>query len=193
MPIVLTAVTIGFILVASGLKGVSVVDFLSGGGGSLDPAGGTAETGMGIPSTLTGPGAGVTDTLGGNALRDMAGAAGARGIVEGAAIIARTVSPTLHVVSAHRPGDPRDHGSNDGNKAARDIAKRGVDAIHGPPSAELDRAVVAIGRMFGRDYGDGSRRVVDAFDWNGYRIQILWRTPAYGGHMGHIHIGARKT
>lgn len=24
------------------------------------------------------------------------------------------------------------------------------------------------------------------------RIQGIWRTPEYGGHMGHIHIGARR-
>jgi hypothetical protein len=124
---------------------------------------------------------------------------GARGIVERAAAvgIARGGSGVV-VVSALRPGDRTssgalsDHSANDASRAARDIAVQGVNALTGPPSPKLDAAVVAIGQMFGRDYGDGKRTIIDTFHWRGYRVQILWRTPLYGGHMGHIHIGVRK-
>jgi hypothetical protein len=50
--------------------------------------------------------------------------------------------------------------------------------------------------LFGKNYS-GGQRVVDTFTWKNaddgksYRIQIIWRTPEYGGHMGHIHVGAR--
>lgn len=120
---------------------------------------------------------------------------GARGIVSAAADVAHPYG--TYVVSDSRPGsttssgNSSDHSSNDANRAARDIAVQGIDAINGPPSPRLDQAVVAIGAMFGRKYKPGVA-IVDTFNWQGFRIQIIWRTPAYGGHMGHIHVGARK-
>lgn len=120
---------------------------------------------------------------------------GARGIVEKAAVIADRYG--TYVVSAHRPGDTlesgefSDHAFNNADQAARDIAVEGVDAISGPPAPELDRAAVAIGEYFGRDYVLGEPILADTFHWDGFRIQIIWRTPQWGGHMGHIHIGAR--
>ena len=73
---------------------------------------------------------------------------------------------------------------------------RGRNLLTGPPSRRLDKAVVAIGRAFGRPgYGNGRSgpyQDADTFVWKGYRIQIIWRTPKWGGHMGHIHIGAKK-
>jgi hypothetical protein len=69
---------------------------------------------------------------------------------------------------------------------------RGIDALVGPPSGKLDKGVVAIGKAFGKDYGSGKRTIIDTFHWRDYRVQIIWRTPFYGGHMGHIHIGARR-
>lgn len=113
---------------------------------------------------------------------------GAKGIVEAAVETARPYG--TYVASDYRPGDPKDHGSNDADKAARDIAVQGIDAIHGPPSPKLDQAVVAIGALFGKRYRPGIT-VIDTFHWRGFRIQIIWRTPLYGGHLGHIHIGAR--
>lgn len=123
---------------------------------------------------------------------------GAKGIVDDAAALATRVGGSkIYVGSALRPGavttsgNPSDHGFNNSSVAARDIGKRGVDLIVGPPSDELDTAVVAIGEAFGKHYTAGDR-IVDEFHWHGYRIQIIWRTPEYGGHMGHIHIGANK-
>lgn len=120
---------------------------------------------------------------------------GARGIVEAAAETARPYG--TQVVSSYRAdstttsGNTSDHSSNDENRAARDIGVQGVDAINGPPPAALDHAIVAIGAMFGKRYRGGVA-VVDTFNWQGFRIQVIWRTPAYGGHRGHIHVGARK-
>ncbi len=87
-------------------------------------------------------------------------------------------------------GGPSDHAWNDTNRAARDIAVRGIHARFGPPSPLLDAAVVEIGKYFGRNYAYGSVIDADNFAWKGYRVQIIWRTPKYYGHMGHIHIGA---
>lgn len=123
---------------------------------------------------------------------------GAAGIVDQAAALATKVGgSTIYVGSAFRPGSVTtsgalsDHAGNDDGRAARDIGKRGVDLLAGPPSHELDRAAVAIGVALGRNYALGET-IIDTFPWKGYRIQIIWRTPQYGGHQGHIHIGARK-
>lgn len=128
---------------------------------------------------------------------------GARSIVEQAATLAMEVGgSSIFVVSDSRPGsvttggNVSDHSQNNSGRAARDIAKKGVDALVGPPSHELDKAVVAIGKAFGRKgYGDGTSgpfQSADTFEWHGFRVQIIWRTPQWGGHMGHIHVGARK-
>lgn len=123
---------------------------------------------------------------------------GAKGIVDQAyALCSQVGGQEIYVASAFRAGsitssgNRSDHASDNSTQAARDIAKRGVDAITGPPSLELDRAAVALGEAFGRKYVSGVR-IVDTFHWNGYRIQVIWRTPEYGGHMGHIHCGARR-
>jgi hypothetical protein len=126
-------------------------------------------------------------------------AGGARGIVDQAArLAARVGGDGVYVVSSHRPGDtldsgaPSDHAQNGATRAARDIAVRGIDALAGPPSPKLDKAVVALGRAFGVDFRDGTQPIVRNIVWEGYRVQIIWRTPEYGGHMGHIHIGVKR-
>jgi hypothetical protein len=137
---------------------------------------------------------------------------GARSIVDSIVAIAEKAGgPSSYVGSSLRAGDKlpsgsySDHAQDNQGRAARDIGFRGTDLIKGPPKPELDEAVVAIGDVFGKDYvsdprGHAARegqartivgRIVDTFDWEGYRIQIIWRTPEYGGHMGHIHAGAR--
>lgn len=124
---------------------------------------------------------------------------GAKGIVDQAFAIAHAAGgSTVYVGSSSRPGSTTtsgnvsDHSSNDASRAARDIGKRNVDLLVGPPSAELDKGVVAIGKAFGKSYGNGARTIIDTFTWKGFRVQIIWRTPLYGGHMGHIHIGVRR-
>lgn len=121
---------------------------------------------------------------------------GARKLVESAFRIARAAGGEgVYVASAFRPGDPKDHGSNDADKAARDIAVQGIDALVGPPSPKLDRGVVAIGKALGRNYGNGTSGPfvqADNIYVRGFRVQVIWRTPEWGGHMGHIHIGCRR-
>jgi len=126
---------------------------------------------------------------------------GAKGIVEDAARVARCAGGRgVAICSAFRQdsqtssGNTSDHSSNNAVQAARDIEldEPDRDCITGPPSGALDAGVAAIGRQLGRNYGRGAQKIVDTFPWKGYRIQIIWRTPDYGGHMGHIHIGALK-
>ena len=123
---------------------------------------------------------------------------GARGIVDQAYAIARRAGGSkVYVGSSFRPGDRvgsgnrSDHSGNDSYRAARDIGKQGTNLLSGPPSPELDRGIVAIGKAFGRNYGDGRGTVIDTFYWRGFRVQIIYRTPAYGDHRGHIHVGVR--
>lgn len=124
---------------------------------------------------------------------------GARGIVERIVAIAQQAGGSgVGVVSSYRPGStvgsgaPSDHSGNDASRAARDIAADGIDAFKGPPSPKLDAAAAAIGRAFGRPYGNGTGTIIDTFSYQGYRVQVIWRTPLYGGHMGHIHAGAHR-
>lgn len=120
---------------------------------------------------------------------------GAKTIVDSAVAIAQQFGSNVYVASDYREGDPLDHGSNDGTKAARDIAVRGVDALTGPPHPNLDKAIVAIGKALGRNYESGTSgpfQNADNIQFEGFRVQLIWRTSAWGGHMGHIHIGARK-
>jgi hypothetical protein len=133
---------------------------------------------------------------------------GAKSIVDSAVRIAEKAGGSgIYVGSSLRSGDKlpsgnySDHAENNESRAARDIGVRGINLLTGPPSPKLDKAVVAIGEAFGQNYdssegGLGLRgvkfvvnRIIDGFDFEDYKIQILWRTPLYGGHMGHIHIG----
>lgn len=190
-------ITVGGLMVLSGLKGVGIVELLSDTvRGALNPAGSkrtyaaqgdTSSPGATAESALVGAVAGVVPITG-----------GARGLVDSLAGIAQAAGGGgVYVVSDSRPGavtssgNVSDHASNDANRAARDIAVKGVDAIKGPPMPELDRAIVAIGAALGRNYKPGVT-IVDTFTYKGYRVQIIWRTPAYGGHLGHIHAGAHK-
>lgn len=123
---------------------------------------------------------------------------GAKGIVDQIAQLAAQVGGAgVYVGSGSRPGstttsgNPSDHSSNDAHQAARDIGVRNINLLIGPPSPKLDKAVVEIGKVFGRSYSPGTT-IIDTFTWRGWRVQIIWRTPLYGGHMGHIHIGVRR-
>ncbi len=125
---------------------------------------------------------------------------GAKGIVDSAFAVGRQAGgESIYVGSSLRPGSSTssgnvsDHSRNDATRAARDIGFKGRNLLTGPPAPDLDKAAVAIGKAFGRNYGDGKHRIVDTFYWRGYRVQIIWRTPEYGGHMGHIHIGVRRS
>lgn len=116
---------------------------------------------------------------------------GAYETVERAVRLAQAVHSTLYVVSDYRPGDPMDHGSNDFDKAARDIAHPKYDALKGPPQPELDDFAVVLGHALGRDY-DRGERIVDTWHETGWRLQVIWRTPEFGGHLGHVHFGIKE-
>lgn len=173
----------GVIMLYAAAKDTSIAQALSG------------TVGAGIApfkSSATTVAAGASPVSGGGAMG--APAAGAKGIVEAA--VAAAAPFGTYVGSALRPGSTvsgggmSDHATDNSSRAARDIGVQGLNLLTGPPSPRLDDAVVAIGKLFGKTY-HGGVRIVDTFNWKGYRIQIIWRTPAYGGHMGHIHIGAR--
>jgi hypothetical protein len=128
-------------------------------------------------------------------------AGGAKAIVDRAVTIVQVAGGSgVYVGSSLRPGDtvdsgqPSDHSQNNATRAARDIGVHGINLLTGPPPPELDKGILALGEAFGRDYKSGKHgpfQNADTFNWRGFRIQIIWRTPQWGGHMGHIHIGAR--
>lgn len=156
----------------------------------------TTETQTVAGDATSGAGAGLT-SLNGTVRITTDG--GAKGIVDQLALLCAQVGgDQVYVGSDYRQGstttsgNPSDHGSNDAYQAARDIGVRGIDLLEGPPSPLLDRGAAAIGQVFGRDYGNGTSTIIDTFQWNGYRVQIIWRTPLYGGHNGHIHAGVRR-
>lgn len=124
---------------------------------------------------------------------------GAAAIVTQAFEIAKDASGSdIWVASDYRADDRLDsgklgdHSENNANMAARDIAVKGIDAITGPPSPKLDKAVIAIGKAFHHPFKGGVTIDAVNFQYKGFRIQVIWRTKKYGGHMGHIHVGARK-
>jgi hypothetical protein len=194
MAAALGIIVVGGLLVASGLKGVSIADLVAGSvSGVLNPAGGRKQFSTSVTDAAT------TGAVAGATGGAVATQGGARALVDSLAQIAQAAGGGgVYVVSDSRPGSTTssgnvsDHASNDAERAARDIAVKGVNAITGPPMPELDRAVVAIGKSLGRTYKPGVR-IVDTFTYKGFRVQIIWRTPEYGGHMGHIHAGAHRT
>jgi hypothetical protein len=123
------------------------------------------------------------------------GAGGARAIVEGLFDIAvQAGGPDIYILSGKREtgglttgGTVSDHGWDDATRAARDIALRG----HNSPTPQLDAACVAIGNALGRNFALGATIDADTREFHGFRTQVIWRTPKYGGHMNHIHVGAR--
>jgi hypothetical protein len=123
---------------------------------------------------------------------------GARTLVEDAVRVAKSAGGGgVYVGSSLRPGDITssgnlsDHAANDAGRAARDIGVQGIDLNAGPPSPKLDRACKAICDALGRRYSPG-QSIIDNFNVGNLAVEIIWRTPAYGGHMGHVHIGAHR-
>jgi hypothetical protein len=119
-------------------------------------------------------------------------AGGARAMVEQAAV--RAIFATggkAIVVSDYRPGDALNHGGNNSDRAARDIAMPGVNALTGPWNSDLDTAAKAVAETFGQRY-QPTGGVIEGFDYKGFRCDLLYRTPANGGHLGHVHIGCHR-
>lgn len=176
--------TAGLAILYSGIKGVSVADVFKGAVGD--------SPFWGKVSAATAQAGGETPSVSGDGEGPATG--GARGIVD--QVAARAAEAGTVVVSGYRPGstttsgNASDHSHNDVNQAARDIGVQGVDALKGPPPPQLDKAIVLVGDYFGKSY-KGGKPYVDTFHWHGYRVQIIWRVPSYGGHLGHIHVGVK--
>jgi hypothetical protein len=132
------------------------------------------------------------DAPGGDEVVDAAG--GAKGIVDEAVRIAQEAGgASIAVLSAYRAGSittrgsTSDHSSNDSTRAARDIWNTGQQS----PTEALDAAVAAVSRAFGRSH-TGKAAVVDTFTWQGWRVQLLYRTHVGGNHFNHLHVGCRR-
>lgn len=136
---------------------------------------------------------------------DSARTGGAKAIADALAAIGMDVDPNIYVGSALRPpsvlasGSYSDHSANDENMAARDIGYHGIDLIHGPPHPTLDEACQRMMAAVGETYKPGTTVTDPAtgkpfrdVHWKGFRIQFIWRTPEYGGHCGHCHVGVRR-
>jgi hypothetical protein len=101
----------------------------------------------------------------------------------------------VYMSSGYRPlSAGSDHQGNNAEKAARDIAYQGVDGLRGPPHPNLDKAVVKIGRAFGKDFGNGKHPIVEnGFEFRGFTVEIFWRTDNPKNHLGHIHVGIHRS
>ena len=179
--LVLGAATVGGVMVYAGLSGTSTMDVLAGKASlkGADPKGGKGLT-------LADKIAGASPLLGN---LNSPSKTNAKEAVEWAAMVAKRHG--VEIISSHRPGDVTstgnlsNHAGNDASRAARDLSNTGNRG----PSKEQEAAVRDILRGFGKTY---PRRgpIIKTFNWGNLRVEIIYRTPAYGDHRGHIHVGA---
>jgi hypothetical protein len=184
-------IVFGLLLAEAGRSGRSIADILN----NVSGVGLLKESKPNIPNISLTP---LSDAISGGLNSVGTGVAnaagGAKGIVDQGAKIGEKYG--LKVISSIRPGattttgSVSDHSENNENRAARDISNA-VNALTGPPTPEMDAAVEEIAKAFGQ-HVNGKQRIVLTWHWNGFRLQLIYRTPEYGGHMGHIHFGARK-
>lgn len=186
------AATVGGIMIYSGLAGVSVMDVLAGQASlkGADPKGGKGlgpldlfNRAKGTASTLVPPGALLSGTPSKKSAIDA---------VEWAAAVA--AGHGVGVISAFRgagertsSGNLSNHAGNDKNRAARDLSNTG----NAKGSPEQEAAVRDILRGFGRRYPKRGE-IIDSFKWGDLDVEVIYRTPKYGGHIGHIHVGAHR-
>lgn len=136
----------------------------------------TQREGTSLKNSLGSGANGVAD-----ALFDIAAEAGGSGVYVGSDLRSQDKLPS---------GSYSDHAENNEFRAARDIGVKGIDLLVGPPSPKLDKGAAAIGDALGKKW-TGKSTIIEDVDFHGFRIQVIWRTPKYGGHMGHIHVGVR--
>lgn len=118
-------------------------------------------------------------------------AGGARGMAD----LAQRIAARHGVVEISRlrpgasttSGNLSDHSENSPNKAATDLSNTGNKG----PSSEQDAAVEEIAAAFGKRV-NGKTAFVKSWNYEGFRIQLIHRTPAYGDHRGHIHAGFKR-
>jgi hypothetical protein len=117
--------------------------------------------------------------------------------------IAGIAGVPVEVISAFRPGatttsgQPSDHA--DGN--AIDIGATST-SIGGSQQDQLKGDRIAMGALIAAGmkpndakeavhFGEYQPVVVNYTGDNGIRVQVIWKTPAYGGHDDHVHVGLR--
>ena len=185
--LVLGAATVGGVMIYSGLAGVSAMDVLAGRASlkGSDPKGGKRFTidfrGAGNPDR-------APRLLGNLGAPSKTSAVEA---VEWAAAVARRHG--VDTISAFRPGSRTstgnlsNHAGNDDQRAARDLSNTGNKG----GSKEQEAALKEIMEGFGRKYRKRGP-ITDSFKWGDLDVEIIYRTPAYGDHRGHIHVGAHQ-
>jgi hypothetical protein len=171
------ALTIGGILVYSGLKGLSVLEVLAGAKGKpLDPRGGRART--------PGRGGQLTDTP--SAASDTP-----QGIIEQVVIplaqkhgIDVTVESVRAANARHSPltlsGNRSDHSGPGEKRWAADMAGT---------KAQMQALADELAAMFGIPWnGAGAKSATHG----NKRYQLLYRTMIGGNHYGHVHFGVEE-
>lgn len=107
--------------------------------------------------------------------------------------IRNKAAPNLDVISAKRStkntssGHPSDHWTGSRNAYAYDLSDTG----NAGPSPGQTQAAKNIMKMLGMSWS-GRGRLVESPIIDGYRIQVIYNTPEYGDHRGHIHLGVKK-
>lgn len=174
-------------MVYSGLAGVKVMDVLAGKASlaDTDPTGGKGlqlarDFAAGkVPSLLS------LGNLGSPSKTD------ARAAVEWAAAVGRRHG--LQVISGSRPGavtttgNVSNHSANNAGRAARDLSN--TNNRGGSP--EQEAALRDIMEGFGQHYRSRGPIII-TFKWGKLRMEIIYRTPKYGDHRGHIHVGGHQ-
>lgn len=186
----------GVFLLISGVRGRTLIEVLRGETGEKE----NPETGFGRFLDVQAfreraEFGGVTaDSSGGSeGFADLVGLSGTKGGARGMADRSARIGAQhgLGVISAHRPkatttsGNISDHSQNDAERAARDLSNGSK------PTPEMDAAVEEIARSFGQRV-NGKKSVVKTFNYQGFRVQLLYRTNTGGNHFNHIHVGVRK-
>jgi len=105
--------------------------------------------------------------------------------------IAKEASPDLSASGKRCTRDTADGNVSDHYYGR--LASWAYDISNGTqvPDPSKDKAAKAMLNAFGLNYTGG---VLDALNINcgDFRVQFIYRTPKYGGHMNHIHVGVRN-
>jgi hypothetical protein len=125
---------------------------------------------------------------------------GAAGVVNAAAQIAAgfglktaqglPLTPE-NIAKANSTHGPTISGSRSDHQGPPDRAWAADMSNGSSPTKEMDAAAEAIGNAFGKRV-NGKSSIVTSWNYNGYRLQLLYRTYTGGNHFNHVHFGARK-
>lgn len=171
------------LLVSAGISGRSLGEVVRG---ELGRGFGLADLkvpGISIEEAEPGAAIGATVDMGGGGGGAGTAAGGMRAVVDKCAAIGKRNGCTIS--SDYRPGDDGDHGGNDANRAARDISNGSA------PTPQMDATAEQIGAFFGKKI-NAKTTVEQFFSWQGYEVDILYRTMTGGNHFNHVHVGGHK-